>query len=120
MLSGFIRTIMNELRDHPLTLVMLLTLFGWAWYSDVTHAKQADMVRHLVSDTAAFTEINAQYTKLMRVTVGDAIQSSWVTWCGAKHDTRVQLNSNLNSLQAEYTALTGRDFRLPDCGEITP
>lgn len=120
MLSGFIRTIMNELKDHPLTLVLLFTLFGWAWYSDLTHAKEIHMVQHLESDSGAFTEINAQYAKLMKITVASAIQSSWVTWCGAKHDTRVELNTNLNSLQAEYTALTGRDFRLPDCEDIAP
>lgn len=118
MLGDITKKILAELKDHPLVLVMLVVLIGWAWYSDLTHAKQADMVLHLQSDSAAFTSINVQYKSLMVVTVATAIQSTWVTWCSSQNGSRISLNNNLNNLQRDYSDLTGRDYDLPECEDI--
>jgi len=109
------QTLAEELKTRPLTLLVLLGLCGYVWWSYTNHASAEDL-KDVNKDVQ---EIGKKIDRLLILNIRSAIQQRRIEFCGTQDAAlRNILRESINELTEAYRDLTGEVYVLQACSDL--
>ena len=116
MIDSVTQQIFREMKSHPFTLVTVLVLLGFAFWSYVNHAR-ADEIRAQITSLASTAEANTKkIDRVLKLQIAESIRSVKAQECNATGSTQNRLRDALEQLQEEYRSINrGVGYEPPPC-----
>jgi len=121
-----IEGMMKELKASPMTMLIILLLCGYSWYTFTNHADASDVeevtkqVKQVQSDLdSKVSRVEDKLDKILIINLTTAIQSRRVEWCRTRdHSLKELLGQAIAELRESYREITGETYNLEDCRDI--
>ena len=115
-MNAIVKQVIVELRDHPLTLILIVSLMGWSFYAHYSHAEKLSLATHIAHDQQLFSSINSRLDMLLELSLADQLNSMQDLWCDPGNDRR-EIERTMQGLQVQYRQVAGSRYTLRPCRE---
>jgi hypothetical protein len=114
-ITGTWQTLAEELKTRPLTLLVLLGLCGYVYWSYTNHASANDL--HEVNEQV--DSISEKIDRLLILNIRSAIQQRRIEYCNTSDDAlRSILRDSINDLAEQYRDITGDAYQVQSCRDL--
>ena len=112
MIGSVAEQLVMELKTMPYTMIVVLSLLGFAVYADRNHANAGD-IRDLAAQVADNT---LKADKILKLQLAESLRTLQEQRCNSEErDTRRALTQTIEDLQEDYKELSGTRYPLKPC-----
>lgn len=112
MLAGAIEQIVNEMKRHPFTMLVVIGLLAYAFFSNATYATEQD-VKQLV---AKIDTNNSRIERVLTLQIAESLRTLQKQLCAANTGLETDaLQRTIETLQSDYISLTRSRYPLQSC-----
>jgi len=113
MINSAVEQMIIEMKSHPFTLLIVLSLVGWSIYGSHQYAKAAD-ISTVQADIRAN---NSKIDRVLKLQIAEAIRSINRQICGTEdRETIRSLRRTLDQLQQDYETINnGKAYEVQSC-----
>lgn len=113
MITTAVEQLVVELKAMPYTMIIVLSLIGFAVFAHSTHASAED-IRDLAAQVAANT---GKADKILKLQLAESLRTLQEQRCNTEErDTRRTLTQTIEELQEDYKEIDGARYPLKPCG----
>jgi len=112
------RQLWKEMKDHPVTLIVILVLLSGGVYFQLTHASDAVLQAHMEQDRIIHTETKSSLDFLKEMALADTLYGLNVRWCAADSAARREMKPAIDRYESEYFKITEREYEMIPCSEL--
>ena len=112
------RQLWKEMKDHPITLLVIFGLMLGGFYIHLTHASDEVLQQHIKQDIVIHTETKDSLDFLKEMALADTLYGLNVRWCKADAEGRREMKPAIDRYESEYHKITDRDYEMIPCSEM--
>lgn len=112
------RQLWKEMKDHPITLIVILAVLSGGVYFQLTHASDEVLQAHMEQDRIIHTETKGSLDFLKEMALADTLYGLNVRWCAADSDARREMRPAIDRYESEYFKITEREYEMIPCSEL--
>jgi len=102
-MTWIVEQLVKELKEHPFTLLIVLGLVGYAFFTSTNHASASELEKQ-----------SSKLDKLLTLNVAATIRDLRKEQCDANGNAGL-LDDTIESYQQQYIEITGKRYPLPPC-----
>ncbi len=108
----------KEMKDHPITLVVIVALLLGGTFFHYTHASDQVLKEHMAQDRIIHTETKDSLDFLKEMALADTLYGLNVRWCAADAAGRREMKPAIDRYESEYFKITEREYEMIPCAEL--
>lgn len=112
------RQLWKEMKDHPITLFVILAVLLGGTYFHFTHASDEVLQQHMEQDRVIHVETKDSLDFLKEMALADTLYGLNVRWCKADAAGRREMKPAIDRYESEYFKITHRDYEMVPCSEM--
>lgn len=108
----------KEMKDHPVTLVVIVGLMLAVGFIHYTHASEQVLQAHMEQDRLIHTDTKDALNFLKEMALADTLYGLNVRWCKADSSGRREMKPAIDRYESEYFKITEREYEMIPCSEM--